>query len=968
MSYTNFDDLFQDLYEVNSPLTYENFSSSTMTNLSTSINDIWKKMLDKISQTPLGPFNEDVIGDNTVFGHINECIDYNSTIEEYNSNSFWNESVSQLANDFEASFLSDATLYGDVKIVDIKNADAGNSFNIEEQWVRPWTNKNNETYKVVRGNDVINAVIEYSNNLDYTNIKGNWTRLLMPQYLRYVEVEDLNRNFWVISEVLTGICDFIFGDKLKPLLDSIINELIQLWQNVQYLWGMYTMLSQKSYFTDIHYEVVPIPIDNVRHYLKFDNFDLQLNIDGDAQQTNLLLENIWKSNLSYLKDQYVESNLCIVPVIRNNNYEHNYYETEYYPGIFLYDRNINKTRALRLEYSDNSPVIINAQIFGNFIGLLSKDGTQYAATYSDPPHSSEELPLYSLLRTEPLILSAKYVERFTEINFQLRIRDAATEIKTNQIETVCLIDVENNNLSNYTSANDFSVVSQLASKTSPSTLNQIPVTNIIPLKGFYMGELSSSLKILEEQPVSYNLTMRKLDANNESQALKDNVTVTVKDEQNNVKYIKTFNKNNTYSNFINLGTLNKGTYKISETSENNIYAASDNEISITIKQNGVLPVTEQEITKGGFPIPLKYNCNLSGNNIQMTIKNPRTFSSAMSTRQISLKPFVKASLGEPDYPAINIDTTNYYITYADNLKDLPSQTSTTQTQSLSNLKQEDANILRAFMPSLNPSLDSALVFYYGYHTAGNVEPFPSDSTLRTSSFKSLNREGESIDVHFAGGHSAGFNNIGVLKIAGQNNLTIYDKYNSPLSYPNIYAFGQGSAGTIENMFFFIKASDNDLIKKDNWFLMLISGSIANFNNSSDLPNNANAYTTVNEDITTYHMCPTITITFFFPQTSAFNNYQSLGYCATLMVTRQDTDDGNTVSASGTHFYDWSYRAAGSTINKSQYKTIVEQITNGTYKMFQKALTTGTKKDLLKNAYGNIDWNQEDFTGYTYYTD
>lgn len=968
MAYTDFNSLFNDLYRVNSPLNYDDLNSSTLTSLADSINDIWKGMLTKINLTPSGPFNEELIGNNTVFGYIDQNIDFESDTEDYLQNNFWNESVEQLAEDFEAAFGNNAILYGTVKVSDLKNADAGNSFILQNEWVRPWENKSGVSYKIIRGNDSIDAVIEYSSNLDFTNNKGNWIRLLMPRYLRYVEVEDLNRNFWVISEVLTGICEFIFGDKLKPLLDSIINELIQLWQNVQYLWGMYAVLSQKPYYTDIHYEVVPIPVDDVRHYLKFDDFDLQLNIDGNAQQTNLLLENIWKNNLSYLKDQYVESNLCIVPVIRNNNYEHNYYETEYYPGIFLYDRNINKTRALRLEYSNNNPVIINAQVFGNSIGLLSKDGTQYAATYSNPPYSSEELPLYSLLRTEPLILSAVYIERFTKINFQLRIRDAATEIKTNQIETICSIDVENNNLSDYTSANDFSVVQQLASKTSPSTLNQIPVTDIIPLKGFYMGELASSLKILEEQPISYNLTMRKLDANNESQALKDNVTVTVKDQQNNIKYTQTFNKNNTYPNFINLGTLNKGTYKISETSENNIYAASDNEISITVKQNEILPSVGQEIAKSGFPVPLKYDCNLNGDNIQMTIKNPRAFSSAMSTRQISLKPFVRTSLGEPDYPSISIDTTNYYITYANDLKDLPSQTSTTQTQSLSSLKEEDTNILRASIPSLSPSLDSALVFYYGYHTAGNVEPFPSDSTLMTSSFKSLNRDGENIDVQFAGGHSGGFNNIGVLKIAGQNNLMIYDKYNSPLSYPNIYAFGQGSAGTIENMFFFVKTSDNDLIKKDNWFLMLISGSIANFSNSSDLPNNANAYTTVNEGITTYHMCPTITITFFFPQTSAFSEYQSLGYCATLMVTRQDTDDGNTVSASGTHFYDWSYRAAGSTINKSQYKAIVEQITNGTYKMFQKALTIGTRKDLLKNAYGNIDWDQEDFTGYTYYTD
>jgi hypothetical protein len=32
-----------------------------------------------------------------------------------------------------------------------------------------------------------------------SSVAANWIRLIMPKYLRYVEVEDLNRNFWVIS-------------------------------------------------------------------------------------------------------------------------------------------------------------------------------------------------------------------------------------------------------------------------------------------------------------------------------------------------------------------------------------------------------------------------------------------------------------------------------------------------------------------------------------------------------------------------------------------------------------------------------------------------------------------------------------------------------------------------------------------------------------------------------------------------
>jgi hypothetical protein len=40
---------------------------------------------------------------------------------------------------------------------------------------------------------------EERNDEGNTSITANWIRLIMPKYLRYVEVEDLNRNFWVIS-------------------------------------------------------------------------------------------------------------------------------------------------------------------------------------------------------------------------------------------------------------------------------------------------------------------------------------------------------------------------------------------------------------------------------------------------------------------------------------------------------------------------------------------------------------------------------------------------------------------------------------------------------------------------------------------------------------------------------------------------------------------------------------------------
>lgn len=61
----------------------------------------------------------------------------------------------------------------------------------------------------------------------------------MPKYSRRVEVEDLDRNFWVIGQALDQICDFLFNDQspLNLILKSVLNELLGIWQNIYLLWG-----------------------------------------------------------------------------------------------------------------------------------------------------------------------------------------------------------------------------------------------------------------------------------------------------------------------------------------------------------------------------------------------------------------------------------------------------------------------------------------------------------------------------------------------------------------------------------------------------------------------------------------------------------------------------------------------------------------------------------------------------------
>jgi hypothetical protein len=56
---------------------------------------------------------------------------------------------------------------------------------------------------------------------------NRWIRLIMPQNKRRVEVEDLNRNFWVIAQVIAGVSAYLFdGDgPIGEFLKGMIKEI-----------------------------------------------------------------------------------------------------------------------------------------------------------------------------------------------------------------------------------------------------------------------------------------------------------------------------------------------------------------------------------------------------------------------------------------------------------------------------------------------------------------------------------------------------------------------------------------------------------------------------------------------------------------------------------------------------------------------------------------------------------------------
>lgn len=161
-------------------------------------------------------------------------------------NDYWNSSVKGCLDKIINSYnnMKDEDTYKS------PNRDAGNSFGKSgnEEWVKPNINKKGKTYADVRSDD-LREVLKNNENLDFTeeNISEYFTRLLMPQYKRRVEVEDLNRNFWVIGQAIQALSDFAFGDgsPLDMTIKSLISELVGVWDNVYRIWQSIFRLAKK---------------------------------------------------------------------------------------------------------------------------------------------------------------------------------------------------------------------------------------------------------------------------------------------------------------------------------------------------------------------------------------------------------------------------------------------------------------------------------------------------------------------------------------------------------------------------------------------------------------------------------------------------------------------------------------------------------------------------------------------------
>lgn len=173
---------------------------------------------------------------------IGSLIDQFPTSAIENLSNYWNESV----NEFKTNFEKILPKVNWDKTKD-NGHDAGYQFN-KSPYVNPNVNEINENYDDVRDTDALQTVLKNDENLDYTiwndknkpideQIRIYITRLLMPRYKRRVEIEDLDRNFWVIGQNLTALNKIVLsiGDNL---LNQLIAELCGLWDNIYRLWQL----------------------------------------------------------------------------------------------------------------------------------------------------------------------------------------------------------------------------------------------------------------------------------------------------------------------------------------------------------------------------------------------------------------------------------------------------------------------------------------------------------------------------------------------------------------------------------------------------------------------------------------------------------------------------------------------------------------------------------------------------------
>ena len=373
--------------------------------------------------------------------------------------------------------------YSDTKFYSI-NGSYVNFKVISEPWVVPWYNIDGDSYSRVRNSDKKISALTNEEQLNFTrkpNEETKFIRLIMPKYKRKVEVEDLNRDFWVIGQVIAGISITLFDDNgpLKSVIEGILKEIGQLWENIIYLWLALALLSKKKTYDQTHSEVVILSYNEYNNHLKYDNFN-EIN-----DYTN---------ELNYLINKYPDYNLIIMPVIRTHNYEQNYYRAVKYPGIWVYDRNKESPEWKVYKFNDNNNsngiTIDMINYKDKSYGILEEEENYdyiYPLEDANTKSLSNKARYYNLGRDE-IKLELSLVNGDLQGNVSIKIKDVGEFLVKNDWNNLVeyTLDIDNGGIDNVNL-----IINMKENQCQPKVSD---TGNISISQGYYQGELLSFYK------------------------------------------------------------------------------------------------------------------------------------------------------------------------------------------------------------------------------------------------------------------------------------------------------------------------------------------------------------------------------------------------------------------------------------------------------------------------------------------
>lgn len=429
-------------------------------------------------------FQNNMPADDRIAGFIEKYSDFDldqETIEilirKVKISDYWNTSLKKIYQIYNSFFgksrnKKSFTLSNgrEVKVSELIEADAANSFDRDNEWVKPWVSffdkkkeiiegvekENYKNYSDVRSKDAFLKAISEDANLQFTHEKGeDWIRLIMPKNTRRVEVEDLNRNFWVIAITLSAVLAFLFDENspLKNIFKDILDEILQLWENCFYLWLTLDAINQEkknTLYTECSY-FSPNFSPNELQFDDFEIFDRNWRDNLELKRKNGVKYYGFKNLGNYLplfkkyKEKFQNRNLCIIPIFRIYNYKHNYFKEIIIPFIYLYDVSSNNEQLIenitKINNNYTVPAVniedttFNGKFIKDFIGAIHAEEDYYLKIYpfSNISLVEEEKPqkYYASIRPIPT-LNVEYNDGF-KIDFSLNFEDCTNPEDNNYI-------------------------------------------------------------------------------------------------------------------------------------------------------------------------------------------------------------------------------------------------------------------------------------------------------------------------------------------------------------------------------------------------------------------------------------------------------------------------------------------------------------------------------------------------------